>query len=319
MKIKHTLCGLLLIATVVVFQPAAIFAQGKNERVVVIVPNLAFPFFAFMKTQAEDEGKKLGVQITVEDGQGKSPTQSSEVRTAVTQGVDGIVLIPNDVNALTPAANEVIAAKIPIVTVDRNVAGTTEPIPHVGADNVAGGVAMAEYVIKKFPDGARIIFLRGEPGSSPAIDRAKGTLETLKAAGDKYKVLADQTANFKRDQGMTVTQNLLTSIGTPPDVIICSNDDMALGAEEALQQAGIPKGSKVMVIGFDALPEALAKIRSGDQTATIEQSPGKQVRTALQIIVDHVRKKTPLHDEVIKPFLVDKTNLDQAERIAEAK
>jgi inositol transport system substrate-binding protein len=318
MKIKHTLCGLLLVLTLVAFQPASTLAQGKNERLVVIVPNLAFPFFAFMKTQAEDEGKKLGIQVTVEDGQGKSPTQSSEVRAAVTQGVDGIVLIPNDVNALAPAANEVIAAKIPIVTVDRNVAGTTEPIAHVGADNVAGGVAMAEYVIKKFPDGARIIFLRGEPGSSPAIDRAKGTLETLKAAGDKYKVLADQTANFKRDQGMTVTQNLLTSIGTPPDVIICSNDDMALGAEEALQQSGLPKG-KVLVIGFDALPEALAKIRSGDQTATIEQSPGKQVRTALQVIVDHIRNKSPLHDEVLKPFIVDQSNLDKAERIAEAK
>ena len=271
-----------------------------------------------MKAQAEDEGKKLGIKVTWKTGKVNPRSESSELRTAVTQGVDGIVLIPIDVNALTPAANEVIAAKIPIVTVDRNVAGTTEPIPHVGADNVAGGVAMAEYVIKKFPNGARIIFLRGEPGSSPAIDRAKGTLETLKTAGDKYKVLADQTANFKRDQGMTVTQNLLTSIGTPPDVIICSNDDMALGAEEALQQAGMPKG-KVLVIGFDALPEALAKIRSGDQTATIEQSPGKQVRTALEIIVDHIRKKTPLHDEVIKPFLVDQSNLDKAERIAEAK
>ena len=318
MKIKHTLCGLLLVTALVSIQPAPILAQGKNERLVVIVPNLAFPFFAFMKTQAEDEGKKLGIQVSVEDGQGKSPTQSSLVRAAVTQGVDGIVLIPNDVSALAPAANEVIAAKIPMVTVDRSVSGTTEKLPHVGADNVAGGVAMAEYVIKKFPNGARIIFLRGEPGSSPAIDRAKGTLETLKAAGDKYKVLADQTANFKRDQGMTVTQNLLTSIGNPPDVIICSNDDMALGAEEALQQAGIAKG-KVMVIGFDALPEALAKIRSGDQTATIEQSPGKQVRTALEIIVDHIRNKAPLHPEVIKPFLVDQSNLDTAERIAEAK
>ena len=117
---------------------------------------------------------------------------------------------------------------------------------------------------------------------------------------------------------MTVTQNLLTSIGTLPDVIICSNDDMTLGAEEALQQAGIQKG-KVMVIGFDALPEALAKIRSGDQTATIEQSPGKQIRTAMEIIADHILKKTPLHDEAIKPFLVDKTNLDKAERIGEAK
>ena len=236
----------------------------------------------------------------------------------MTQGVQGIVLIPNDVNALAPAANEVLAPKIPIVTVDRNVAGTTEPIVNVGADNVAGGVAMAEHVIKKFPNGARIIFFHGEPGSRPAIDRAKGTLETLKATGDKYKVLADQTANFKRDRGMTVTQNLLTSIGTLPDVIICSNDDMTLGAEEALQQAGIQKG-KVMVIGFDALPEALAKIRSGDQTATIEQSPGKQIRTAMEIIADHIRKKTPLHDEAIKPFLVDKTNLDKAERIGEAK
>jgi inositol transport system substrate-binding protein len=68
---------------------------------------------------------------------------------------------------------------------------------------------MSTHSLKKFPNGARIIFLRGEPGSSPAIDRAKGTLETLKAAGDKYKVLADQTANFKRDQGMTVTQKPL--------------------------------------------------------------------------------------------------------------
>ena len=73
MKIKHTLRGLLLVATVVALQPAATFAQGKNERIVVCVPNLAFPFFAFMKTQAEDEGKKLGIQVTVEDGQGKIP------------------------------------------------------------------------------------------------------------------------------------------------------------------------------------------------------------------------------------------------------
>src|SRR5258707_6530209 len=142
MKIKHTLCGLLLVATVLALQCGSIIAQGKNEHAVVSVQNLALPFFAFMKTQAEDEGKQLGIQVTVEDGQGKSPTQSSEVRTAVTQGVDGIVLIPNDVNALTPATNEVIAAKIPIVTVDRNVAATTEPIPHVTADNVSVCLSM---------------------------------------------------------------------------------------------------------------------------------------------------------------------------------
>jgi inositol transport system substrate-binding protein len=315
---KKTCVLFMLGAAALGLLPIPAFAAGSNENIVLSVPNMAFPFFGFMRSQAEGEAKKLQVQLLVQDGQGSSPKQSADLRNAINQGVKGIVLSPNDVNALTPAVNEVIAAKIPLVTVDRTVMNPSEKVPHVGADNVAGGAAMAEYVVKKFPDGARIIFLRGEPGSSPAIDRAKGALETLKAAGSKYQILVDQTANFRRDQGMTVTQNLLTSLGNPPDAIIASNDDMALGALQALQQAAIPKG-KVTVVGYDALPEALASIRAGDMAATIEQSPGKQVRTAMEIIVKHLRDKTPMHDEVIKPFTVDKTNLDQAERIGEAK
>ena len=312
-----TLLRLLTLGVLVIgLTPSAALAAG--EKIVLSVPDLALPFFGFMKSKAEEEAKKLGVELTTQDGRGSWPTQSDGLRNALNQGVNGIVVSPSDVNALAPAISELIAAKLPVATVDRTVEGTTEKAPHVGADNVAGGVAMAEYVIKRFPNGARIIFLRGEPGASAAIDRAKGILDTLKAAGDKYKILADQTANFKRDQGMTVTQNLLTSMGNPPNVILASNDDMALGALQAWQQAGIPN-RKVMVIGYDALPEALAKIRSGELTATIEQSPGKQVSTAMEIVVDFIRNKTPMHDEVIKPFLVDKENLDQAERIGEAK
>jgi inositol transport system substrate-binding protein len=313
---KTQLRLLTLGVLVIGLTPSAALTAG--EKIVLSVPNLAFPFFGFMKSKAEAEAKKLGVELTTQDGRGSSPTQSDGLRNALNNGVNGIVVSPSDVNALTPAINELIAAKLPVATVDRTVEGTTEKVPHVGADNVAGGVAMAEYVIKKFPNGARIIFLRGEPGASPAIDRAKGILDTLEAAGDKYKILADQTANFKRDQGMTVTQNLLTSMGKPPDVILASNDAMALGALQAWQQAGIPNG-KVMVIGYDALPEALAKIRSGELTATIEQSPGKQISRAMEIVVDFLRNKTPMHDEIIKPFLVDKENLDKAERIGEAK
>jgi inositol transport system substrate-binding protein len=127
--------------------------------------------------------------------------------------------------------------------------------------------------------------LSGEPGASAAIDRSNGFNKAIKAAGDKYKVVANQTANFQRGQGMTVTKNLLTALGTPPDVIVASNDDMALGAVSALQQTGIAKG-KVAVVGYDALPDALRAIRAGDMAATIEQSPGKQARTALDVLVD---------------------------------
>ena len=293
-------------------------ADAKTERILFEVPNMALPVFTFMRDQAVDEAKKLNVELIIGDGQGQSPKQSSDIRSAVNQGVAGIVVSPNDVNALVSVVNEVQRAGMPIVTVNRQVAGTDKAVPHVGADNVSGGAAMAKWVISKFPSGAKIVFLRGEPGASLAIDRAKGFYDVIKPAGDKYKVLADQTAYFHRDQGMTVTQNLLTSLASPPDAIVSSNDDMAMGALEALAQASIPKG-KVIVVGYDALPEALSKIRNGEMAATIEPSPGKQVRIALEEIVGYIRDKKPMKTTWIQPFAVEQSSLDQAERINGAK
>jgi inositol transport system substrate-binding protein len=293
-------------------------AESKKLKIVFTVPNMAFPWAAFTAKIAQETGKKLNAEVLLQDGQGSSSTQSSDLRNAVNQGVDGIVLAPTDVKALVPAVNDVIAAKIPLVTIDRYVTGTTEPVPHFGADNVAGGVEQAKYVVEHFPAGAKIILLTGEPGSSPAIDRAAGVHDTLKAAGDKYKLVADQTANFARAQGFTVTQNELTALGTPPEAIIASNDDMALGAVKALAQAGIPKG-KVMVVGFDALPEGLAAVRDGDMAATVEQLPGEQVGTSMTALVDFIRDKKPLDSKKLTPVLITKDNLKQAERYNEVK
>jgi inositol transport system substrate-binding protein len=293
-------------------------AESKKLKIVFTVPNMAFPWAAFTAKIAQETGKKLNAEVLLQDGQGSSSTQSSVLRNAVNQGVDGIVLAPTDVKALVPAVNDVIAAKIPIVTIDRYVTGTSEPVAHVGADNVAGGVEQAKYVVEHFPAGAKIILLTGEPGSSPAIDRAAGVHDTLKAAGDKYKLVADQTANFARAQGFTVTQNELTALGTPPDAIIASNDDMALGAVKALAQAGIPKG-KVIVVGFDALPEGLAAVREGEMAATVEQLPGEQVETSMRAVVDFIRDKKPLESKKLTPVLITKDNLNQAERYNEVK
>jgi inositol transport system substrate-binding protein len=293
-------------------------AESKKLKIVFTVPNMAFPWAAFTAKIAQETGKKLNAEVLLQDGQGSSSTQSSDLRNAVNQGVDGIVLAPTDVKALVPAVNDVIAAKIPIVTIDRYVTGTSEPVAHVGADNVAGGVEQAKYVVEHFPAGAKIILLTGEPGSSPAIDRAAGVHDTLKAAGDKYKLVADQTANFARAQGFTVTQNELTALGTPPEAIIASNDDMALGAVKALAQAGIPKG-KVMVVGFDALPEGLAAVRDGEMAATVEQLPGEQVETSMTALVDFIRDKKLLESKKLTPVLITKDNLNQAERYNEVK
>ena len=95
----------------------------------------------------------------------------------------------------------------------------------------------------------------------------------LDKAGDRYKVVFEQTAGFDRAKGLSVTEVALAGMQTPPQVIVAANDDMALGALEAVKARNL-KG--IVIIGFDALPEALAKVRDGELTATIEQLPGKQ-------------------------------------------
>ena len=300
---------------------AALVAEaesGKPLQIQYLAVNLAFPFQAFIAREAEDEGKKLGVSIHVTDATGSSPKQSSDLRSGIIQGVDGMVLNANDVNALIPAVNEVIAANIPIVSIDSAIGNTAKPVPYFGPDNVAGGAKMAQYVIEHRPDGAKIVLLTGQPGSGPSIERSEGILKTLKAADPKYKLVANQTANWARAQGLTVTQNILTSLGTPPDAILSCNDDMALGALAALHQSGVPKG-KVVVIGYDALPETLKAIRDGDMTATLDQLPGQQVRHAIDALVAHLREQKPLEGVKLDPILIDNTNLEQAGRFKELK
>jgi inositol transport system substrate-binding protein len=294
-------------------------AMADNERIAALFHNMAEPFFVFMNRELQDEARKLKVKLNVVDAQASSPKQSSDVSVSLVQGVDGIIIAPTDARAMVPALNEVLREKIPLVTVDRRVDGAKQPIPHVGADNVAGGRMMAEWVVKNFPDGAAIVFLAGQPGSSSAIDRAKGVHDAFAKAGPAYKIVAEQSANWARDQGMTVTQNILTSLsGKPPQVILSANDDMALGAVEAIQSAGLAKQG-IKVLGYDASPDALKKVRDGEMALTVEQSPGRQIRIALQRLVANIRDKTEIQSIGIEPILITKNNLSEAARADELK
>jgi inositol transport system substrate-binding protein len=285
--------------------------------VVASLHNLSEPFFVAMRRELESEATKLGVEMSVVDGQSNSAKQTADVEAAVASGANGIILAPTDVNALTPAVESVLKAGIPIVTVDRRVDNTSVNVPHVGADNVAGGRGMAQWVIEHFPGGARIVLITGQPGSSSAIDRTRGIVEALRSAGPQYPIIAEQSANWQREQGLTVTQNILTSLGTQvPQVILCEDDDMALGALEALRTSGI---AGVKVLGFNATPEALARLRDGQMAATVEQSPARQARAALQQLVARIRSHTPIPGATITPILITQANIGQAERVGEAR
>jgi inositol transport system substrate-binding protein len=287
------------------------------DKILASVPGLSFPFFVHMMNAFKAEIGKQGYEAIESDGQVSSPKQTADVEAAITQGVKGIVISPNEVDAMAPALQQAVEAGIPVVTVDRRVPSVEGILAHVGADNVKGGEAQGNLIVSMFPDGATIINLQGQSGASPAIDRNKG-LHNVLDGKDKYKIVFEQTAGFARDKGLSVTEAALSGLAEPPKVIVAANDDMALGAMEAVKARNL---SGIAIIGFDALPEALAQVRDGGLTATIEQFPGKQSALGVQTLVAFLKDGTKPAEKVLllTPVAVTKDNLNIAERLGEVK
>ncbi len=289
----------------------------KPLTVMTSLPSLSFPFFVHMQNELKAEAEKLGgITLVNTDGQNSATKQTGDVEAGITKGVSAIVISPLDVNALAPAVQEAVSAKVPVVTIDRRINGVTGVLAHVGADNVKGGEAQGEAIVAAFPNGARVFHLQGQPGAGPAIDRNKGLHSVLDKHADKFKFVFQQTANFARDQALSVTESGLAGLSQPPEVIVCANDDMALGALEAVKARNL---TGIKIYGFDALPEALARVKDGSLAGTVEQFPGQQSRIAMDIAVAYARdgKEPEKKLVLLTPIVITKENLDKAERLSE--
>ena len=298
--------------------PAAAEPKGKDAEVTILVSPLtfAFPHFVFLTDELKAEAEALGgVTVVVADGQLSAPKQIADIEAAIVQGVDGIILAPVEADALAPVVQQAIDAGIAVVTVDRPVNGVPDVLANVAADNFKGAEAQGEAVVKAFPDGATIVNLQGIPGDKTANDRNGGAHKVLDVAGEKYVFVAEQAANFSRDKGLEVAENILTGLAEVPQVIIAANDDMALGAAQAVEARGL-KG-KVAIYGYDGSEDALKAVKSGDLAATVDQFPGLQGRTAVKTLVTFIREGTkPDSAEVlVAPVAITADNLDQAERV----
>lgn len=294
-------------------------ASSDDQALVISLSNLSAPYMVMMRRYIETEARAQGMAPAVLDGQGDSAKQTADLRAADAQGVKAVILAPNDSKALAPVVDTLQADGVTVIAVDRRLEGTRQPVAYVGADNVEGGRLLGAWVVANFPNGADAVLITNDPGSSSEIDRSKGVHAGLARGGAGYRIVAEQTANSSRDQALTVTQNILTSFGGRlPQVVICLNDDMAMGALEAIHAAGIAPG-KIKVLGFDATPEALSRIRQGEMSATVEQSPEKQVKAAVEQAVAAIRTGRPPKSASLTPILITAANLRSAERFAEMK
>ncbi|WMT91626.1 sugar ABC transporter substrate-binding protein [Pelagibacterium sp. H642] len=243
-------------------------------------PGAGNPFWAAVEAGAMAAGEEAGVEVIV-----VAPPQESDVQAQITQiedliaqGVDGIALAPTDPNALAPVVDAAIAQDIPVVFVDTQ--GINEGVSFIGTDNQAGAALAAQYMCENLPEGANVAILQGLISQSTGQARAQGAQEGLSGCG--LNIVAEQPANWDRAMGMSVAETIITG---NPDIqgIFASNDNMALGAVEALKQAAMLEN--VMVVGFDANPDAAASILAGELTASVAQSPENMGRFAIESLI----------------------------------
>lgn len=293
---------------------STVYAQEK-VTIGLTLPSLSHPFFVYLQKNVMDEAEALGVEVIAIDAENVAAKQMSIVEDFIAKNVDGVLMSPIGQDALVPAVEALNEAGIPVATVDRKVEGG-DVLVHVGADNVEGGRVAARYLIEQLGGKGKVLELEGTPGASPAIDRKAGFDEVI-GADSEIEILVSQTAKFERAMGQSVMENLL-QVHKDFQGVFAANDEMILGAVEAMQAAGIDPAT-VVTIGYDAIPDALSYIKAGTLNATIEQFPGEQAKKGLRFLVEYVRdgKEPPSKEVYITPVAITADNLDEAEHKVE--
>ena len=221
-----------------------------------------------------DEAAKRGVELVVTDAQGKTAKQVSDVEDLIARRVDVILLAPREFEGLAPALAAAKEANIPVILVDREAAGTAgeDYVTFLGSNFIEQGRRAAEWLARETNGTAEIVELSGTPGSSVAADRAKGFRDEL-AKYPNMKIIATQTGDFSRATAQGVMQNVAQSLGSRITAVYAHNDEMALGAIEALKAAGRKPGTDVKIVSIDGQRAALEAIMRGELGATVESNP----------------------------------------------
>ncbi len=220
------------------------------------------------------EAKNRNIELLVSDSQGKQENQIAALDDFISKKVDVILLAPEVKSGWETVLRRVKAANIPLVLVDRGINGPEELYTTIiTADFVHEGRVAAEWLANKMNKKGNVIQLEGTPDSDPAKDRKKGFVEGL-SKFPEIKITGSQTAMFNRADGKKVTESFIKSLGKGNiQAVYAHNDDMALGAIQALEEAGIKPSKDVIVISIDGIRDAFTAIVDGKLSATVECTP----------------------------------------------
>lgn len=288
-------------------EPEAEAAAAAKFKMILIVKSMDNPFWDSMIEGANMAAEDLNIEI-----ESLAPIKPYNVEEqlrfmeeGITKGVDAIVVVPADSKGIVPGIEKANAAGIVVATPNTRAAGG-DVVTWTGCANYDAGYEVASYVMSRLSGRKNVIYLEGTPGNQTAVDRMAGAKQAIKEGGGN--LLVSQTAKFSRVEGQNLMENLLQQF---PDIdaVICGNDEMALGAIEAMDAAGRLQG--IIVSGFDGNADAVKSIKEGRLTVTGDQRPDTQCYWGV-VAAFMALKGMPTPKDIYLPApLITKDNVDK--------
>lgn len=281
--------------------------EGKRRPVIgVSLLNLSSEFIVMLERELRAHAEELGVELIINDALRNPENQVRQVESFIARGVDAIILNPCEVEASSPAVDRAMEAGIPIVNVNSET--RSQPTAFVGSRDEESARLAMQFLADRLGGKGNVLMMQGFMGQAAQIKRDRGAREIL-AKYPEMKLLAAQTAEWDRAKAMSLMENWIQSFGDRIDAVFAQNDEMAMGAVIALEQAKMK--DRVLVAGVDAIADALQAVKDGRLDATVFQDARGQARAALDTVMKILRKE-PFERETYIPFqLVTRTNVDR--------
>ena len=263
-------------------------SAGGDYTIGLSLSTLNNPFFVTLGDGAQAAADAAGIELIIVDAQDDPAQEATNIEDLIQRGVDAILVNPTDADAIVPSIQKANEAGIPVFTIDRGAAGG-DVIAHIASDNVAGGMLAGEFLCDALGGAGKVVELEGIAGTSAARDRGQGFNEYMANDCSGVEIIAQQTANFNRAEGLSVFENILQA---EPEIdgVFAHNDEMILGAIEAAKAAD--RAGEITFVGFDAVDDAVAAVDAGDLAATVAQQPAVMGQSGVETAVAFLNGNT---------------------------
>lgn len=262
-------------------------SDKKEINIGVSFQGLSDEYIVRLSDAFQEKADEMGVKVQVADGQMNAEKQVGQVENFIAQKVDAIVLNPISADGCAPAVTAAKEAGIPIITLISTTSNQADASTYVGSDAVESGEIQAQMVVEDLNKKGNIVVMFGQMGHDAQIGRYEGLKNTIEETD--IEIIAEQTANWSREEGMKLMENWLSS-GKEIDAVVAQNDAMALGAVMAIEEKGL--SDQIKVYGIDAQGEALEAVEKGTMAGTVFQNAEVQGSECVDVAVKAANGET---------------------------